>query len=90
MLGTRGVVAIMAGITMTVAIVVFRSGRKPMGLWLLSAGFFMASIWSALSIFWTQENTGALPSESHLLLGTTAVAGTIYYWMLAKEATSEQ
>ncbi|WP_049970849.1 hypothetical protein [Haladaptatus cibarius] len=89
MLGTRGVAAVMAGVTMTVAIIVFRSGRKPLGLWLLSAGFFMASIWSALSIFWTQENTGALSSESHLLLGTTAVAATIYYWMLAKEAAGE-
>ncbi|GAA0201357.1 hypothetical protein GCM10009000_014420 [Halobacterium noricense] len=75
---------------MVVAIAAFRSGRKPLGLWLLTAGFFIASIWSALSVYWTQENTGVLSSESHLMLGTTAVAGTIYYWMLAREAASEQ
>ncbi len=85
MLGTRGVLAILAGITMTAAIVALRSGRRSAGLWLLTTGFFIASIWSGLSIYWTQNNDGALSAESHLLLGTTAVAGTIYYWTLAKE-----
>lgn len=90
MLGTRGVLAILAGTTMIAALVALRSGRKPLGFWLLTAGFVIASLWSALSVLWTQENTGSFSSESHLMLGTTAVAGAIYYGMLAKESTNEK
>ncbi|WP_227376458.1 hypothetical protein [Haladaptatus halobius] len=50
MLGTRGVLAILAGVTMTVAVVVLRSGRRRTGLWLLTTGFFVASIWSGLNV----------------------------------------
>lgn len=87
MLGTRGVLAILAGVTMTVAVIFLRSGRRRTGLWLLTAGFFVASIWSALSIAWAQAypSRTALSDESFLLLGTTAIAGTVYYGMLAKD-----
>ncbi|WP_423745262.1 hypothetical protein V5735_04465 (plasmid) [Haladaptatus sp. SPP-AMP-3] len=89
MIGTRSVLAVVAGGVMVTAIVALRSGRKSTGLWLLAAGFFVASLWSGLSIAWTRNNPGMLSSDSHLLLGSTAVAGTIYYGMLAREATSD-
>ncbi|WP_266076561.1 hypothetical protein [Haladaptatus caseinilyticus] len=90
MVGTRGVLAVMAGITMVAALVALRTGRKPLGLWLLTAGFVIASLWSGLSFVWTRENAGAVSSDSHLLLGSTAVAGAVYYGMLAKESNSKQ
>jgi len=79
----------MAGGVMTIAIVALRSGRKSTGLWLLTAGFFIATIWSGLSIAWTRTNSGMLSFDSHLLLGSTALAGTIYYGMLARESATE-
>ncbi|WP_435153290.1 hypothetical protein [Haladaptatus sp. DFWS20] len=90
MVGTRGVLAILAGITMIVALVALRSGRKPLGLWLLTAGFSIATLWSGLSIVWTRENAGAVSSETHLLLGSTAIAAAVYYGMLARETDSKQ
>ncbi|WP_458206349.1 hypothetical protein [Haladaptatus sp. NG-SE-30] len=90
MVGTRGVLAVMAGGTMIIAIAAMRSGRKQMGLWLLTTAFFIASIWSGLSVVWAREypNQSAIPAESHLVLGTTAVAGAIYYGMLARESVN--
>ncbi|RBI61171.1 hypothetical protein [Halomicrococcus sp. NG-SE-24] len=90
MLGTRGVLAILAGIAMTFGVVALRTGRKPLGLWLLTAGFGTASLWSGLSIFWARNNASMLSAESHLMLGTMAGAGTIYYGVLAREAVSER
>lgn len=89
MMDTRSVLAVMAGGVMITAIVVLRAGRKSMGLWLLAVGFFIASIWSGLSIAWTQNRSGMLSFESHILLASTAFAGTIYYGMLAREANTE-
>ncbi|WP_458185406.1 hypothetical protein [Haladaptatus sp. NG-WS-4] len=88
MVGTRGVLAILAGVTMSIAVVVIHSGRRETGLWLLTAGFFLASLWSGLSVVWAQTypNRTTLSAESHLLLGTTAIAGVVYYGMLAREA----
>jgi hypothetical protein len=89
MIGTRSVLAVMAGGVMVTAIVAMRSGRKSTGLWLLTAGFFIATVWSGLSIVWTRTNSGMLSFDSHLLLGSTALAGTIYYGMLARETAAE-
>ncbi len=85
MLGTRSVLAVMAGSVMVIAVPVLRSGRRSMGLWLLTAGFFIASLWSGLSLAWTQDHSGMLSFQSYFLLATTAVAGMIYYGMLAHE-----
>ena len=89
MIGTRSVLAVMAGGVMITAIVALHSGRKSTGLWLLTAGFFIATIWSGLSIAWTRTNSGMLSFDSHILLGSTALAGTVYYGMLAREAATE-
>jgi hypothetical protein len=89
-LGTRGVLAILAGTAMTLGVVALRTGRKPLGLWLLTAGFGIASLWSGLSVFWARDNASMLPAESHFLLGTMAAAGTIYYGVLSREAMDER
>jgi hypothetical protein len=87
-LGTRGVLAIMAGFAMTGGIVVHRKGQEQTGLWLLTAGFALASLWSGLSVVWAPDNPSMLPGDSYLVMGTTGVAGTIYYATLAQESAS--
>ncbi len=90
MLGTRSVLAVMAGVVMVIAIPVFRSGRRSEGLWLLTIGFFLATLWSAFSLAWARSHPGALSFQSYFLLATMAVAGTIYYGMLAREVDAER
>lgn len=89
MLGTRGVLAVLAGVVMIIAIPVLRSGRRSTGLWLLTIAFSIATLWSALSLAWTRNHSGMLSFQSYFMLATTAVAGTIYYGMLAREVSAE-
>lgn len=79
----------MAGLAMTVGVVVHRNGREQFGLWLLTAGFALATFWSGLSVYWAPDNPSMMPADSYLVLGTTAVAGTIYYATLARESAPE-
>lgn len=90
MLGTRGMLAIMAGVTMASAVVALRSDRRPLGLSLLTAGFFLASVWSGLSVYWATDHSSLLSYDSHLMLGTMAVTATVYYGVLAKESISNE
>ena len=90
MLGTRGILALLAGAVMTGGIVALRTERDSLGLWLLTAGFLIASLWSGLSVYWSMNNPSVLPTKSHLVLGTTSVTATIYYGVLAKDSITTE
>jgi hypothetical protein len=78
-LSTRGVFAILAGICLTAGVVAPRLGYDVVGSWLLTAGFSLATVWSLLSVAWTQTRPGLLTPELHLSMATMAAAGTVYF-----------
>ena len=79
MIKTRGVLAIIAALLMSVAFVVARTERRLLGMWLMTAGFAVASLWSLLSVFWAQDHPSPLSPKLWLTVVSMAVAATIYY-----------
>lgn len=81
-LGTRGVLAIMAGLLMSIAIVAARTEKRLLGTWLMMFGFVIATLWSVMSIFWAQSNPSPLTPELWLSMSTMAAAGAVYFGYL--------
>lgn len=81
-LGTRGVLAILAGLLMTAALVAARSGERLLGTWIMTLGFGVATLWSVLSVFWAQSRRSALTPELWLTMASMAAAATVYFGYL--------
>jgi hypothetical protein len=78
-LDTRGVLAIIAGLLMTVALVAARTEERLLGTWIMTLAFAVASLWSIMSIFWAQSNPSALTPELWITMASMAAAATIYF-----------
>ncbi|WP_135829060.1 hypothetical protein [Halorussus halobius] len=81
-LGTRGVLAIMAGLLMTAAFVVAQTERRLLGTWLMTLGFVVATLWSIMSVFWAQSNPSPLTPSVWLTMASMAAAATVYFGYL--------
>ncbi|WP_137287143.1 hypothetical protein [Halorussus salinisoli] len=81
-LGTRGVLAIVAGLLMTAAFVAARAERRLLGTWIMTLGFTVASFWSILSIFWAQSHPSALTPKLWLTMASMAATATVYFGYL--------
>jgi len=78
-LDTRGVLAIIAGLLMTIALVAARTEERLLGTWIMTLAFAVASLWSVMSIFWAQSNPSALTPELWITMASMAAAATIYF-----------
>ena len=76
---TRGVLAIIAGLLMTVALVAARTEDRLLGTWIMTMAFAVASLWSIMSIFWAQTNPSALTPELWITMASMAGAATVYF-----------
>lgn len=81
-LGTRGVLAIIAGTLMILAMVVARFERRLLGTWLLTISFAVATLWSIMSIAWAGSNPSPLTPELWLMVTSMAAAATVYFGYL--------
>lgn len=81
-LDTRGVLAIMAGLLMILAMVVARTERRLLGTWIMMLGFVFASLYSILSIFWAQSHPSMLTPELWMTMASMAGAATVYFGYL--------
>jgi drug/metabolite transporter (DMT)-like permease len=81
-LDTRGVLAIIAGLLMTAALVAARYEERLLGTWIMMLGFVVASLWSVMSVFWAQSNPSPLTPEVWITMASMAIAGTIYFGYL--------
>lgn len=82
MLQTRGVLAIIAGLLMTAALVAARMDRRIEATWVMAAGFTVASLWSIMSIFWAQNHPSPLTPKLWISVASMAVAAAVYYGYL--------
>jgi hypothetical protein len=78
-LSTRVVLAVFTGICLTCGIVAPRFDYKVAGSWLLTIGFLFATVWSLLSVAWTQTRPGLLTPELYLSMTMMAAASGIYF-----------
>lgn len=78
-LDTRAVLAIIAGLLMTVALVAARTEERLLGTWIMMLAFAVASLWSIMSIFWAQTNPSALTPELWITMASMAAAATVYF-----------
>ncbi|WP_115862315.1 hypothetical protein [Halorussus litoreus] len=81
-MGTRGVLAIFAGLLMTAGFVAARTENRLLGTWLMMLGFVFATLWSVMSVFWSESNPSPLGSEAWLSLAAMAAAGAVYFGYL--------
>jgi tellurite resistance protein TehA-like permease len=81
-LDTRGVLAIIAGLLMTAALVAARYEERLLGTWIMMLGFVVASLWSVMSVFWAQSNPSPLTPEVWITMASMAIAGAIYFGYL--------
>lgn len=81
-LGTRGVLAIIAGTLMILAMVVARFERRLLGTWILMVAFGVATLWSLMGIVWAGSNPSPLAPELWLAVASMAAAGTVYFGYL--------
>ncbi|WP_276281497.1 hypothetical protein [Halorussus caseinilyticus] len=78
-LDTRGVLAIITGLLMTVALIAARSEERLLGTWIMAFSFAVASLWSIMSIFWAQSNPSALTPKLWITMASMAAAATVYF-----------
>ncbi|UPV99625.1 hypothetical protein M0R88_14015 [Halorussus gelatinilyticus] len=78
-LDTRGVLAIIAGLLMTAALVAARRDDRLLGTWIMMIAFAVATLWSVLSIFWAQSHPSPLSPRLWITMATMAVAATVYF-----------
>lgn len=81
-LGTRGVLAIIAGTLMMLAMVVARFERRLLGTWILMVAFAVATLWSVMSIAWAESNPSPLTPGLWLAVASMAAAATVYFGYL--------
>lgn len=77
--GTRTVVAIMAGGIIAAAMIASLLGRDRLGAQLMTVGFGFASLWALLSTYWATEHPSVFGETTFLMLLTMSVTATIYY-----------
>ncbi|UPV73577.1 hypothetical protein M0R89_13640 [Halorussus limi] len=78
-LDTRAVLAIIAGLLMTVALVAARRDDRLLGTWIMMIAFAVATLWSVLSIVWAQSNPSALSPKLWITMASMAAAATVYF-----------
>lgn len=88
-LGTRGVLAILAGVVMIGGMVAIYAGYRKEGMWTLAGGFGIASLWSIMSMYWAQSNPSATSAENYLAMTTMAVTAVIYFWYIARDEAKQ-
>jgi hypothetical protein len=76
---TRGVLAIIAGLLMTVALLVARREDRLLGTWIMMLAFAVATLWSVLSIVWAQSNPSPLTPQLWITMASMAAAATVYF-----------
>lgn len=81
-LGTRGVLAIIAGTLMMFAMVAARFERQLLGTWLLMIAFGVATLWSIMSIVWAQSHPSPLTPAVWMAMASMAAAATVYFGYL--------
>lgn len=81
-LGTRGVLAIIAGTLMLLAMVVARFERRLLGTWILMVAFAVATLWSVMGIVWAGSNSSPLTPEIWMMVTSMAAAATVYFGYL--------
>ncbi|WP_128478044.1 hypothetical protein [Halorussus pelagicus] len=78
-LDTRGVLAIIAWLLMTVALVTARRGDRLLGTWIMMLAFAVATLWSVLSMLWSQSNPSALTPKLWITMVSMAASATVYF-----------
>lgn len=81
-LGTRGVLAVLAGLLMTAALFAARSENRLLGTWIMMLGFVVATLWSVLSVVWAQSNPSVLAPDLWIAMASMAAAATVYFGYL--------
>lgn len=84
---TRGVLAILIVLLMTLAMVASRRERGSLAAWLLTAGFAVAAGWAGLGVLWTHEYgpEGSMTPQLYATLVMTAVAFALFFGVRAKD-----
>ena len=78
-LGTRGVLAIIIGLLITVALAAARLEERLLGTWIMTFAFALATLWSVMSIYWAQSNPSALTPKLWITMASMAAAATVYF-----------
>lgn len=81
-MGTRGVLAIFAGLLMTAGFVAARTENRLLGTWLMMLGFVFATFWSVMSVFWARSNPSMLSSQVWLSMAAMAASAVVYFGYL--------
>lgn len=84
---TRGVLAVIVVVLMTLAMVLSRRGSDALAAWLLTVGFAVAAGWAGLGVLWTHQNgaEGAMTPQLYASLVMTALAFGIYFGVRARD-----
>jgi len=77
--GTRAVLALIAGTLLVVGVTATAAGRDRAGIWAVAVAFLVASLWSLLGVVWAGSNPSASSPRTYLVLLATAVTGAVYY-----------
>lgn len=90
MLQTRGVLAILGVVALTVGTVLHHRGREPPGLALFAVGFGIAGLWAGLGMVQAQEGVENFPPETYLSAGASALALTLYFAIRSHRMTFDR
>ncbi|WP_426962751.1 hypothetical protein [Haloparvum alkalitolerans] len=85
---TRGVLAVIVVVLMTVSMVVSRRGNGTLAAWLLTISFAAAAGWAGLGVVWTHQNgpEGAMTPQLYASLLVTGLAFALYFGVRARNS----
>ncbi|PSP75714.1 hypothetical protein BRC81_15135 [Halobacteriales archaeon QS_1_68_20] len=87
MVTTRGALAVLGLLVLTVAVVAMRRDRQVEAAWLMAAGFGIATIWGVLSVLLAEQGQAGIPRVAAVSL--TTMAASITFWALFKAVNRE-
>lgn len=87
MVSTRGALAVLGLVVLTLAVVAMKRDREVEAAWLLAMGFGIATIWGVLSVLLAEQGRTAIPRVAAVSLTTMAAA--ITFWALFKAVNRE-
>lgn len=87
MVSTRGALAILGLVVLTLAMIAIRLDRQVEATWLLTMGFGIATVWGVLSVLLADQGEAAIPRVAAVSLTSMAAATT--FWFLFKAVNRE-
>jgi hypothetical protein len=81
MLDTRNVLAILAGLVMTVGVVFYNRGRNLEASFLLCGGFALAGLWAVMGMVLSNSQQTQVPGEIYLAMSGSAFVMSMYFYI---------